>query len=460
MLIWVLAAVLVGGFGLIGHQAGSIRSGIGLIGVGLGLALAGVLDGLVGSGLAGMGVQDQVALRLLPGPIVFLVFTVLFYGVGIAVHRPVEHHFKYRTDEPTRQAFERTTQATGLFVGLITGICVFFSVGSYVYRQGYLVVQTTNEAGEATPVRYIGQIRQDMDSSGWSKAFAALDSTPAKFYEVSDILGILHANPLVHGRVENYPPFLALSEAQEFTDIGGDQDYQKLLQDQAPLATLLNHPKTLAILGNSTHMETFSKLDLKDFRQYLETGVSPRYEDEKILGRWRMDPGPVFTALKRQRLNASPLEMKKLREILTPVLNGITLVAYPDGRIVLKMAAPAAPAAPAEPADATQTEAGQDPSAVRNSYLARYGIRPGAPAAPAAGAAPARPAAGPGSAVSIPVLKPIQGTWVRAGGRYQLMSEDGANKEVLDALVNETGRLTWTEGTGDKKITLFFVRTS
>jgi hypothetical protein len=457
MLIWVLAALLVGGFGLVGHQSGAIRSGLGLIGAALGLALTGVLGGLLGPALAAMGVTDQIALKLLPGVFAFVIVFVVFFGIGVAVHRPVEHHFKYRTDEPTRQAFERANEASGLFVGLVTGICIFFGVGKYIYRQGYLVVQTTSESAEATPVRYLGQIRQEMDSTGWSKTFAALDTTPAKFYEVSDILGILHGNPLLHGRVEDYPPFLSLAETPEFTEIGGDQEYQKLLQEQPAVATLLNHPKTLAVLNNPTLMDTFARLDLKDFRQYLETGVSPHYEDERILGRWRMDPVAVFTALKRSRLNTSPAEMKKLREALGPMLAGVTLVAYPDGKFVMKVAEAAA----APPAPEAATDGGTlDPSAVRNSYLARYGLPPaGAPARPTAPTArPSGP--GSGSKAAFVRLSPMDGTWMRSEGRYLLNADAGGEKLSFDALVNETGRLTWTVGKGEMKLTLFFVRTS
>lgn len=130
MLIWVVAIALVGGFGLLGHQAGAIRWGVGFIGAALGLMLAGVVSGLVGAGLALMGVKDFIDLTLLPGVIVFSLLTLIFLVIGVAAHRPVELYFKYRTDEQTRAAFERMNQAIGLFVGLISGICIFFSVGT------------------------------------------------------------------------------------------------------------------------------------------------------------------------------------------------------------------------------------------------------------------------------------------------------------------------------------------
>lgn len=114
-------------------------------------------------------------------------------------------------------------------------------------------------------------------------------------------------------------------------------------------------------------------MDLKDFRKYLETGVSPRYEDEKILGRWRMDPGTVFTQLKRDRLNLSPTEMRAVRAAVGPILSGATLIAYTDGRFSIKIDPPAAPVAAAVPEG---SEATPSPTSTQNAYLARYGLRP------------------------------------------------------------------------------------
>jgi hypothetical protein len=461
MLIWVVAVVLVGGFGLLGHQTGAIRWGIGFIGAALGLALAGIAGGVVSAGLAMMGVKDYIDLALLPGVIVFSLLTIIFLVIGVAAHRPVELFFKYRSDEPTRAAFERMNQAIGLFVGLISGICVFFSVGNFVYRQGYLITQVTSDNGEATPVRYIAQLRGEMESTGWARTFAAMDNSPAKYYEVSDILGILHANPLVQGRAENYPPFLALGAQQEFAEIGSDAEFLKLIQSKPALSAMLNHPKAAAVLFSPTLRETFAKVDLKDFRKYLETGISPRYEDEKILGRLRMDPGTVFTQLKRERLNLSPAEMRSIRAALGPILSGATLVAYTDGRFSIKIAPPAAPVAAANPEGGEA--AAPSPAATQNAYMARYGLRPssaGTPAVPAAQPKAAKVAKLPPGIEFIQGLKSFDGTWTRTDGRYVLGAELEGSKQSLDALVNDTGRLTWSFGTGEKKFTVYFVRTS
>lgn len=467
MLIWVVAVVLVGGFGLLGHQAGAIRWGIGFIGALLGLALTGVAGGPVGAGLAMMGVKDAVDLAVLPGVIVFTLLTLVFLGIGVAAHRPVDLHFKYRSDEPTRAAFERMNQAIGLFVGLISGICVFFSVGNFAYRQGYLITQVTSDSGEATAVRYIAQLRAEMETTGFARTFAAMDNQPAKYYEVSDILGILHANPLVQGRAENYPPFLALGSQAEFSEIGSDAEFLKMIQGKPALAAVLNHPKAQAVLYSPTLRETFSKVDLKDFRKYLETGVSPRYEDEKILGRWRMDAGTVFTQLKRDRLNLNPAEMRAVRAALGPVLSSATLVAYTDGRFSIKITPPAAPAPAAsegaEAAGGASAGGGGGAMSAQSAMMARYGLRPPPGGAPAAQPTPAKAVKAtklPPGLEFIQNLKSFEGTWTRTDGRYLLGVDAQGMKVSMDATVNETGRLTWTFGSGEQKFTVFFVRTS
>jgi hypothetical protein len=57
-------------------------------------------------------------------------------------------------------------------------------------------------------------------------------------------------------------------------------------------------------------------------------------------------------------------------------------------------------------------------------------------------------------------LKSFDGTWNRADGRYQLGVDAQGMKVALDASINETGRLTWTFGSGEQKFTVFFVKTS
>ena len=453
MFIWLLLLVLVGGFAAIGFQTGSIRASVALLGVIIGLALAPVLGGLLAPAFHSASVIWQQAL---PPVIGFLVVWLIFFGLGFAAHKPVELHFKYKEDDATRKAFERMNRALGLFVGLVAGIIVFLNVGRPLYAQGYVTTQMANDSGEPSPVSYLNQIRTDMSQSGWDKTFAALDKTPAQDYAIADILGLIHANPLIEGRVQSYPPFLALAERSEFTEIGGDADYQKLLQDRAGFTALYSNAKTQGILKNDELRQQLLQTDLHDFRTYLETGKSPKFDDEKILGHWRTDVNSIITDARRKRTTLQPLELKALRFALNTLLKQATLTAYTDGRYVVKVPPPpAAPAPVAAAADAAATPPGMD-----RTLAARYGLRGGGAAAPVA-----RPAAPPQDprAVASKLFAgkglndlSVEGSWVRSADKYILSSKKDGKEDVHEGSITDAGRLVIP--IPELKLTLYFVR--
>ncbi len=456
MFIWLLLLVLVGGFAAIGFQTGSIRASVSLVGVILGLALASLLGGLIAPAFHSASVIWQQAL---PPVIGFLVVWLIFFGVGFAAHKPVELHFKYKEDDATRNAFERMNKALGLFVGLVAGVIVFLGVGRPLYAQGYITTQMANDSGEPSPVNYLNQIRTDMSQSGWDKTFAALDKTPAQDYAIADILGLIHANPLIEGRVQSYPPFLALAERSEFTDIGGDADYQKLLQDRAGFTAIYLNPKTQGILKNDELRQLLLQTDLHDFRTYLETGKSPKFDDEKILGHWRTDVNSIITDARRKRTNLQPLELKALRYALNTLLKQATLTAYTDGRYVVKVPPP--PAAPA-PVAAAADPAPAAPGIADPILAARFGRRVGATpqvmARPAA--APQNPMAVANKLFAGRTLNDlsVDGSWVRSADKYILSSKKDGKDDVHEGSITDAGRLVIP--IPELKLTLYFVRVS
>ncbi len=454
MFIWLLVLVLVGGFAAIGFQTGAIRASVSLLGVVLALLLAPLIGGLLTPLFASAGVVWQ---QILPTVVGFVLVWAIGFGLGFLAHKPVELHFKYREDDSTRVGFERMNKALGVFVGMLAGVLVFLAVGKPIYSKGHLTTQLAAEAGEASPVGYLNQLRNDMAQSGWDKTFASLDRTPAQDYAIDDILGLIHANPLIQGRVQNYPPFLALGERSEFTELGADADFQKLLQDRAGFTAVYTNPKSQAILGNAELRQLLLATDLKDFKTYLETGKSPKFDEEKLLGRWRADVGSTVTDARRKRTNLQPADLKALRFMLNTVLKQASLTAYTDGRYVLKVPVPAAPKAEVA-ADAAAAPA-------VDLLTARYGRRPGAPAAaPVVRAAPpVDPMAvakkiladGNKSGKGIADLS-TEGTWVRSSDKYVLSSKKDGKDESHEASISEVGRLAIP--VPELKLTLFFVR--
>jgi hypothetical protein len=449
MFAWLLAILLIGCFAGLGFAVGAIRSGCSTLGALIGLAAAGPVGSLLRPLFPMMGTEHPIWLLTLPVLTAFLLIWLAAFGIGFAAHRPVDLHFKYKEDDQTRKAFEGMSQAIGLFLGLITGVILFFQIGKLAYPAGYLTTQVTSEK-EHPAVDYLNKVRTDMASSGWDKVFASLDRTSAQFYQVSDLLGLVYQNPLAHGRVAAYPPFLSLAQRQEFTDIGSDNDLLTLFQTQAGFVQISGHPKVQAILKNSELTQPLLKIDFDDFRAYVETGTSPKYADEKILGRWRLDPASVFNSAKRARLNMTTAELLKLKTLVFEYLKGATLTAYTDNRLVLKFN-PAPPPAPAAPAP-TEGEASAQPQ-MSDQMAARYGLRrPAAAAAPVA-AAPAKPAA-----PLIDVSK-FDGelTWKRYGDKYQLSGKAlGSNDATVEAGISDNGRLVIP--VPELKFSLFFIR--
>jgi hypothetical protein len=168
---------------------------------------------------------------------------------------------------------------------------------------------------------------------------------PQPYYDTADIIGLIYHNPLVQGRLASYPPFLDLAERPEFQDLANDKDYSEMLVRQAPVAEVLNHPKTQAILNNSALLRDIWTLigsDLKDLRAYLETGESQRYS-EPLLGHWTFDSAAAFNELRKAQPNLSALKLKQVRPYLLAAFDKATLVATPAHKTTLKDTVPVKP---------------------------------------------------------------------------------------------------------------------
>lgn len=471
MLVWILAVVLVGGFAALGKQLGGIRAAVGFIGALIGLSLAAVVGGWIAPILPKVGVVSYTWLLIAPAVIGFAIIWLISIGAGFAAHRPVELYFKYREDDQTRQAFEKMNQAIGLFVGMLTGVCVFFAVGKPIYSRGYLTTQTAGES-EVSPIGHVNSLRSGMAATGWDKTFASLDRTPPKFNSVSDLLGLIYTNPALTNRLADYPPFLALFERPEIVEVFTDTDYLKLLQDQAGFSALVNHPRTQGLMNNSDVLEAVGKVDLADLKTYLETGKSPKFDDDRLLGRWKTDMGAINTDARRRRANMPLADLKNLRFALTTLLGQATMTVYPDNRFILRVPPPQLPAAPAVADDGSGTTpapagrvGGLDPA-----LAARYGIRPGA--APAAVTTPAAVAAAtPAQQFATMVAKVVggskggtmpdlaaEGTWSKSGDRYTFIFKTATKEDVREGTLQENGRLVIP--VSEQKLTLVFVRAS
>src|SRR5262245_60786488 len=290
MLIWFLAIALFAAFAALGYAKGAIRMAFPLIGLFLGVGLAVPLAPTVKPLVPLVGLKNPIWSWLLPPVIVFFLIAIIFIIVGFIVHRKVFLFYKYQTDDYQRLSWERLNKRLGACLGLVAGASYTILVGLVVYILGYLTIQVSAGDNDAAMVRYLNKARADLRESGLEKTVALFDPAPPKYYLAADLVGLLYHNPLLYTRLAGYPPFLALAERQEFQDVTTDTEFQNMLQTQPSVAQVVNHAKTQAILNNQEIIQQIEQTDLKDLREYLKTGESPKYVDVRILGRWQLDP--------------------------------------------------------------------------------------------------------------------------------------------------------------------------
>lgn len=468
MLIFVLTLVVLALAGAAGFLQGALRSLITLLGVILGAFLARPLGVHLNPLMPKIGLENPVWAWFVPPVIVFVLFVLVFMGIAFAVHRQVALFFKYKTDEYQMQSWERMNKRVGVSIGLFIGsiYTVLLCVGIYVI--GYLSSQVATGENDPAMLRFISSARKDMQATGMDKLAAKLDPMKEEYYMASDIVALLHRNPLLEARMADYPFFLSLGGRQEFKDLANDKEFQTLREKQPTLVELLNHPKIVPILASDELLDVLRQIDLKDLRGYLQTGKSAKYDDEKILGRWRLDPTPTIRELRRLSPDMTPAEFAQAKKMVNMVAPLINLTSSPDNKFTLQinlaelakqvtaMAATvtaqpaAAPVVIAQPPPQPETGGSMSPQMMQRYGIKRGGAGPTQPTQPAPviiGQAPAaRPAApkpgkfapmamigqlaaGLEKAAAAEPVSSVAGSWSRDGDKYTLKIADPTGKE-------------------------------
>ncbi len=444
MYVWLIAIAVLGFMGATGYFKGAIRSSVSLLGLFVALFASMPLAGPVRPLIPKLGLPHPFWGWFLPPAIVFLLIALVFMGLSFLVHHKVAMHFKYGADDYTRARWERLNSRLGLGVGLVGGCIYTILIGLAIYILGYPAVQvsTENSSGE---IRFLADARQQLKDAGLDKSLAAIDPMPDYYYLTSDVIGLLYHNHILQDRLAAYPGFLLTSQRPELQEIATDVDLQGQWQTKASFIGILKNPKIVAIMGNQEIAAELKQLDLKDLYQYLRIGKSAKYDDERILGRWRLDPAASLIQYKKKNPDLSAREMNFTKKVLTLLFPKVTLLATPDNKAILKMdltedakrAIQAEQQANQPPPDANQpgAEEAQAAAAAQAMMMRRYGRTGGAPAAPATQAA--RPAEAKKGPTLADVNIATQGSWSREGLKYKLNLANEKDKFSGEATADE-----------------------
>ncbi len=333
MIMWIAAIVLMAMMVSIGYRQGAIRAAFTLIGILLAAVLAMPMAPLFNFIFNFIHVHPAVPQFVTP-IIAFLVVSLAVSIAGAFVFRKVDYYYRYKVTDAHRAFWERMHRGVGAAVGSLNGLLYFIVFALVIEVGGYFAVQTGGEESNSKVMWFMAKAGNDLKDTKMDKVVAPFNPAPQKFYEVSDLLGLLYHNRGLKQRLYNYPVFAAMAERPIFQALGSDPGVQKLV-DSGTLSEMLQHEKIQEVYTNADLFNEFMALDLKDVKQYLETGASPKFADERILGRWAYDFDTSLQLNKRSKSDIPASTWYRLKREIADRFKGAQFTAYYDKKVTL-----------------------------------------------------------------------------------------------------------------------------
>ncbi len=342
MILWSIALFTVICVGIVGYYQGALRAAFSLLALLLAALLASPLGSLLGPLLAIFGVKNPVMIAFLAPIVGFLIVLVAFKLGAIAVHKKVDTYYKYKTSDTQRLLFERMNARVGASVGVANGFIYVLVIGTFIYSLGYLTVQVASSEEDSWAMRLVNRVSDDMNTTGMTKAVAPFMPKSELYYDGADVVANIFHTPLLQRRLANYPPFLLIGENDQFTGLSDTGFQGDWLKGALTFGSFVNHEKVKPLIENQdvvTNVLGMLGGDFKDLKVYLETGKSPKYDEERILGHWEFDYKASVNATRRKKVNMGSAELTRLRRYLAATFLKSILTTTVDHKAQLKHAA-------------------------------------------------------------------------------------------------------------------------
>lgn len=339
MTIWLLTIVLLTCVAALGYQQGAIRASVSFFGILLAAMLAPLAGKIFKPLLSLFGVVNPVWLWVLPPFFGFILVLALVKVGGFFIHQKVDVYYKYKAGDLRLALWERLNDRLGACVGLLNGVAYLVLISMVIQAFSYWTVQMASADSDPKTVRLLNVLGRDLQSTGMSKVARAVDPMTDAFYDTADLTGLLYQNSLLEARLLRYPGLLTLGEKPEFQTLGQDTAFAEMRLKGASVNEVLEQPSAKAVFANPELLkEIWNTIqpDLADLRSYLETGISAKYDGEKILGRWRFDVGGSLLAYRRLKPNIAGGEAARMRAWLQERFGKAIIVAAPDKMVAVK----------------------------------------------------------------------------------------------------------------------------
>jgi hypothetical protein len=241
-----------------------------------------------------------------------------------------------------RLLYDRMNSRVGIAVGLINALVYLVLVGVVIYMLGYFAIQVRTSDKDSFVVKTMARLAQDLRDTKLDQAVAAFipkDPKAELYFDGCDVVADIFLNHLLQNRLSTYPPFLTLNEKADFRSIGQRPEFQDFWIKGPSIQEFRSHELIKPLIDNKDHYESLLALqggELKDLKTYLETGKSPKYDDELILGRWEFDGGASFALAKKNKPNMTLQQQRQLRGILGAGFKDAMLTATVDKKVIFK----------------------------------------------------------------------------------------------------------------------------
>jgi hypothetical protein len=341
MILWLIALIVVASVAIVGYYQGALRASFSFVGLLVAAMLASPLGSLLKSIVPIFGVKNPVTIAFVAPVLAFVLVLVLFKLAALTVHKKVEAWYKYKGSDTQRMLWERLNARLGIPVGLANGIIYVFGICTLIYSAGYLTVQVATGDQDSWTLRLMNRLSADVSSTGMDKAVAPFMPKSELYYDAADVVADIFHTPLLQNRLANYPPLLLVGEKEEFKPLS-EQTFQQEWIKGMTFGSFVNHDRVKPLVENPevvTNVLGMLGGDFKDLKIYLETGTSPKYDDEKILGRWAFNFNASMNAARRKRPTMGSLEIRQLRTRMGTLFAKSTLTATIDRKAILKLPA-------------------------------------------------------------------------------------------------------------------------
>jgi hypothetical protein len=340
MSIWILAILVLAATALAGWRQGGIRAAIGFIGILFATLLAVPVGKLFHLLLPVFGVSNPIFVWALSPIGGFIVISIIFSVIAFNVHKKVDVYYRYQAGDLRLALWERLNSRLGICVGLLNGALYFILISFFIFNLTYWTTQAS--AGVKQPsfvVRFVNGMGEGMQSTGFARTATAVGTLNPNFYKFADLSGFLMQNPQAASRFAEYPAFTSMWERDDMQFLVQDSALTNALATGASLGEIMSESSVQEFLKNKELTKRVGGVvesNIDDLTQYLQTGKSTKYANEKVLGHWEFNTAVTLAWFRQNQPKIQPKEMAAVRSLWSAAFAQTKLLVAADNQIFMR----------------------------------------------------------------------------------------------------------------------------